>query len=430
MSWWLTFSHSTMFDDKKIKTIADLEELLPALEVFGATCTDCAAERRRWIYTQLIRFKYQTLTKRQRGFVLRFLRLGTSLQDKQIDRHIAAYKRGEKLGMPYARRTFTRDYTAADQELLAEIDNATGRLSGNLAAQFCADQFAADDLRFVRLQHVSKTTIYRFRDGKRYRACALTIEKTRPTNAPIGQRCKPQPNGMPGFLRVDTVHQGDLGKEKGVYHINLVDEIIQWEVLVAVEEIGESILEDVLEVAMTLFPFVLRNFHSDNGGEYINYTVARLLEKLRIRQTKSRARHSNDNGLAESKNGWVVRKEMGHWHIRGIYAPRINGFYRDHLISYLNFYRPCYFPERTTLKNGKVIVRYPRQNCMTPYRKLLSLPDWQQYLRPGVTADDLQRQAGAKTPLQAAQEKNIAKQKLFSIILSKYPDTAFPEKMS
>lgn len=251
----------------------------------------------------------------------------------------------------------------------------------------------------------------------------MVFEKTKPVQRSIGERKKPQPNGVPGFIRVDTVHQGDLGKDKGVYHINLVDEVTQWEVIVAVEEIAESILKDVLKIAILLFPFRIKNFHSDNGSEYINYTVAKLLEKLRIRQTKGRPRHSNDNGLVETKNGAIIRKEMGHWHIKGVFAPRINVFYRDHLIPYVNFYRPSHFPARKILKNGKVDVLYRRKNCQTPYRKFLSIPNAEKFLRRGVTLEFLAQQVSMKTPLQAAQEKNHAKRKLFSIILPKLSAT-------
>jgi transposase InsO family protein len=59
-------------------------------------------------------------------------------------------------------------------------------------------------------------------------------------------------------------------------------------------------------------PFPIRGFHSDNGSEFINQTLARLLNKLLIEQTKSRLRHSNDNGLVETKNGAVIRKHMGY----------------------------------------------------------------------------------------------------------------------
>jgi len=76
--------------------------------------------------------------------------------------------------------------------------------------------------------------------------------------------------------------------------------------------ISEAFLLPVLELMMAQFPFVVEGFHSDNGSEYINHKVAKMLEKLRIEQSKSRSRHSNDNALAESKNASVVRKHMGY----------------------------------------------------------------------------------------------------------------------
>ncbi len=45
-----------------------------------------------------------------------------------------------------------------------------------------------------------------------------------------------------------------------------------------------------------------------------------MLDKLPIEQTKSRPRHSNDNGLAETKNGWVIRKHIGYGHIASAHA--------------------------------------------------------------------------------------------------------------
>ena len=77
------------------------------------------------------------------------------------------------------------------------------------------------------------------------------------------------------------------------------------------ERILEAYLEPVLATMLSQFPFILHGFHSDNGSEFINQTVAKLLNKLMIQQTKSRPRHSNDNGLAETKNGAIIRKHMG-----------------------------------------------------------------------------------------------------------------------
>ena len=78
----------------------------------------------------------------------------------------------------------------------------------------------------------------------------------------------------------------------------------QWQVVGATAQISEAWLIPVLEAMLAQFPFGIRGFHSDNGSEFINHTVANLLNKLLVEQTKSRPRHSNDNGLAESKK-WL-----------------------------------------------------------------------------------------------------------------------------
>jgi hypothetical protein len=44
-----------------------------------------------------------------------------------------------------------------------------------------------------------------------------------------GERRRPDPKNRPGYLRVDTVHQGDdLDGSQGVFHINAVGEVTQW----------------------------------------------------------------------------------------------------------------------------------------------------------------------------------------------------------
>jgi len=96
---------------------------------------------------------------------------------------------------------------------------------------------------------------------------------------------KPRANGEPGFIRIDTVHQGDQDKQKGVYHINAVDEVTQFEVVCTFEKISEQYLMPVIEQLLDCFPFVIQGFHSDNGSEYINYKVTALLEKLLVEFT-------------------------------------------------------------------------------------------------------------------------------------------------
>ena len=95
----------------------------------------------------------------------------------------------------------------------------------------------------------------------------------------------------------------------------------------------------VIEQMLAQFPFVLLGFHADNGSEYVNHRVAKMLDKLRVEFTRSRPRRSNDNGLAETKNGAVVRKLFGYGHIPQRHATRFNTFCVEYLNPFLNFHR-------------------------------------------------------------------------------------------
>ena len=164
------------------------------------------------------------------------------------------------------------------------------------------------------------------------------------------------------------------------------------------------------------FPFAILGFHSDNGSEYINYQVAKLPEKLRVEFTKSRPRHSNDNALAESKNASVVRKHLGYAHIPQHCASLINTFCANHLNPYVNFHRPCFFPETITDEKGKERKRYRYAEMKMPYEKLKSLPNAMEYLNPDITFEQLDVQAARMSDNGAALAMNNARKKLFQAI--------------
>jgi hypothetical protein len=413
-----------MLDDSHITSIAQLQTFLDATAVFQMDSKCPKKERADWIYDRLTRFQYRTLGKRDKGILLRYLRKVTGYSREQMKRYISAYRDGKKLCRHYKRHCFSPTYTNVDRELLAETDNLHKRMNGKATTVICKAMYGCGDKRYERLQEISVAQLYRMRGTRQYVENVLEIGKTTPTGVDIGERRKPEPEEQPGFVRVDTVHQGDLNGQKGVYHINLVDEVIQWEVTLAVEGISEQFLEPVLKEALRLFPFRIKNFHSDNGSEYINKTVARLLNKLLIHQTKSRPRRSNDNGLVETKNGSIIRKHMGYHHIQGKWARRINVFYREHFIPYLNFHRPCLYPEVEVLPDGKKKVRY--KECMTPLQKFLSLEKPSQYLRHDITIRVLKEMAGEKTPNQAAEDMQKSLRKLRQLIIDFPPHTLSP----
>lgn len=167
---------------------------------------------------------------------------------------------------------------------------------------------------------------------------------------------------------------------------------------------------------MEEFPFIIKGFHSDNGSEYINATTAKLLKKLLVEFTKSRARHTNDNALVEGKNAAVIRKFLGYVHIPKKYAEVMNVFNYKHLNTYINYHRPCFFPEIKIDKKGKERKQYLYKNMMTPYDKLKQLPDAEQYLKPGIMFKQLERIAMQYTDNEAAKRLKQARYKLFKTI--------------
>ena len=182
------------------------------------------------------------------------------------------------------------------------------------------------------------------------------------------------------------MHQGDYGKKKGVYHINIVDEVLQWEIVGSIEKISEYYPESLLEDLIEQFPFKLINFHSDNGSEFINKVVAKLLNKLLIQQTKSRARHSNDNALAECKRMVPLLESIWAMSIypRASLKPSINSTSNTSIFT-LTFTGLVILSLLLTDKKGKEKKLYKQEDYQTPYQKLKSLENAEQYLKEGIS---------------------------------------------
>jgi transposase InsO family protein len=402
-------------------SVHETEKLsLQQIEKFLAAAKEVrfeASERKQvygWIERLLCEQEYARQGRRARGLLRRYIAKMTGLSRAQLTRLVARYVATGQVQVKSSRRhCFPQRYTRADIELLAQVDEAHEGLSGPATRRILVREFREYGKReFERLAAISNGHLYNLRRHPRYRQRRKNYQKTRPSRVPIGERRRPDPKGRPGYLRVDTVHQGDTETAKGVYHINAVDEVTQWEIAASVERISEAYLEPVLATVLTQFPFVIHGFHSDNGSEFINQTVAKLLNKLMIQQTKSRPRHSNDNGLAETKNGAIIRKHMGWGHIPAAHAERIQQFYNAYLNPYLNYHRPCAQADVEVDAKGRKRRRYRRYQ--TPLETLLSLPHPQQYLRPGLTLATLNRISKLRSDTEAARLMQEAKHRLFA----------------
>jgi transposase InsO family protein len=367
-----------------------------------------------WVTGTLLEHGYIRLPKTGKGVVRRYIAKMRGLSRAQTTRLIGQYIDQGEVRIRRARRhRFSPRYSKADIELLVTVDEAHDTLSGPATQKILYREFHEyADIRYETLSSISVAHIYNLRKRREYRERRMSFQKTKPTPVSIGERRRPEPDGNAGYLRIDTVHQGDRDGVKGVYHINAVDEVTQWQVVGATERISEAWLKPVLEGILEQFPFRIRGFHSDNGSEFINHTVADMLNKLLIEQTKSRPRHSNDNGLVETKNGAVIRKHMGFSHIESAHADQINTFYKDYFNPYLNFHRPCGVPEVITNERGKTKRIY--KWYATPLEILRQLPGMAGFLRDDVTMEELERQAGRQTDTGAAIKMQDAKRKLFA----------------
>ncbi|MBL7062259.1 MAG: transposase family protein [Dehalococcoidia bacterium] len=406
-----------IMNDGQLQRVEQVKQFLEgseALEFRGLS----AEEKYKWTETVLVRFSYLRLKKAEKGVIRRYIQKVTGYSRAQVSRLIREYKRtGWLKKTEYRRHQFPRMYTPSDVILLARTDELHGWLSGPATKKVMEREYGVyGQAKFENISRISASHLYNLRKSNTYRGMTRRFTMTRPTVSKIGERAKPDPKGQPGYIRIDTVHQGDLNRYKGVYHINTVDEVTQWEIIASVERISEAYLVPILESMLVQFPFVIRGFHSDNGSEFVNHIVARLLNKMLIRFTKSRPRQSNDNGLVETKNGSVVRKQLGYAYIPQRCAELINEFNRDYFNPYINFHRPCFFPVSVIDHKGKIRKTYPYDEVMPPYEKLKSLPEAESCLRPMITFEALDAIANQMSDNQFAERMVKARSNLFQQI--------------
>lgn len=395
----------------EICTLDKMQKIISIDEEFRIELRFNKEEIYNWLNDQLDEVVYRKLKKKRKSIVLKFIKRVTKYSGKQVKRLIAKYKQRELSWNKEARSLIHSVYNHEDIKLLHQVDEEH-RLSGQATkAIFQRELLMFGDERFRRLANISVAHIYNLRSSDVYLNYGRVFDKTKSVISNIGIRRKPQPNGQPGYFRVDTVHQGDKRKKKGVYYINVVDEVIQYEYVFCVKAISQRYLKEILEHLVVICPFKIINFHSDNGSEYINQTVAHLLNKLHIKQTKSRARKHNDNGLVESKNGSVIRKHFGYFHIPATDYNKnlINKFCLKYFNAYLNFHRPCGFPSIVTDKKGKEIRKYRQEDYKTPYEKLKPLPNAEKHLKEGIKFEDIDEVAYNLSDTEYAQRMNKAK---------------------
>ena len=406
-------------NDTKLKTIDDLRAFLKASKNIQFKRQN-QSETYQWIVNTLVKFEYLSLNKIEKGLLKQYITLMSQYSRSQITRFIKMYHDcGQVYIQKYERNPFTKKYSDDDIKRLAQMDELHG-FPNAFAIKCRLYVLAQKDSLYQNLADISIAYIYKLRKSVRYQRFTKRYEKTKPARSGIGigRRAKPEPNGNPGYIRVDTVHQGDRNGMKGVYHINTISQITQFECIAAVPEITHQFMIPTLRKIIQSFPFKILGFHCDNGSEYINKFVVTLLNDLIIDFTKSRPRHSNDNALIETKNGSIIRSWIGYGFIDKKFAKDLNEFYFGCFNEYLNFHRPCAFASIKELPNGKIKKVYKFEDYSTPYNKLKSLPNSHKFLKKGLSFNTLDHQFMFRNCNQHAQIVQRERHKLFNKIFA------------
>ncbi|MBI2052047.1 DDE-type integrase/transposase/recombinase, partial [Candidatus Roizmanbacteria bacterium] len=398
-------------DDSRITSIAQLTEFLKGSQKIPFSLENESIGKKYAFIDETIRkFQYRKLPKSEKKIILWYLQKTTGYKKERVYQLVGRAEKGSLRKALYQRVKPHRIYTTIDIKLLEKTDELHLRLSEDATKEILRREHEVFGKKeYQTISRVSHAHISNLRHAETYRS--FWINHTKARQVTIGATRPPENFGRPGSIRIDSVSQKD------VYHINSVDEITQWEVVFCVPQISERYMIPALEDIFSQYPFIIFNFHSDRGHETINYRVAELLQRLLIKQTKSRSYHSEDNALVETKNGSVVRKNFGWEHIDQSLTDDINSYLKNFFNPYLNFHRPCGYPTIQTDEKGKKKKVYAIYQ--TPYEALKQITEARNFLRPGQSFEKLDTIAYSHSDNEFAAIMREEERKLFQKIREK-----------
>ena len=397
-----------IMNDSRIDNVSNLKDFLKGARKFDLSLREVSLEERYAFIDETVdRLDYRNLSRTDKGVVFNYLKKITGYKKAQLYRLVDRAVLGKLTRREYRRSKIYRYFDSVDIKLLERTDEYHLRFSEKATVEILRREYEVfGHGEYEKLSKISHSHISNLRHSPIYRN--FWINHTKARQVPIGATQKPENFSRPGSIRVDSVSQRE------VYHINTVDEITQWEIIFCVPQICEACVLPALLDIFDQYPFKLFNFHSDRGGETINYQVANFLQRLLIKQTKSRSYHPNDNALVETKNGSIIRKNMGWQHINQDMADEINLYYRNWFNPYLNFHRPSGFPSIQVDEKGRKRKIYDLYQ--TPYDSLKSIPAAQNFLKPELNFQILDKIAYEYSDNEFAKLMRQEETKLFAKI--------------
>jgi hypothetical protein len=176
----------------------------------------------------------------------------------------------------------------------------------------------------------------------------------------------------PGYMQADTVaHCGGNMDGSFVWSLTFTDIFSGWTENGAVWNKGQYEVHNLLENMEQRMPFSMKGFHSDNGGEFVNYHLHSYYRyrDMPIEMTRGRPGKGNDNPHVEQKNYTHVRLLLGYQRIddQGMLKD-INQLYQAANLMQNYFCNSM----RLTVKERRGSRNYRRHDDVaTPYQRLM-----------------------------------------------------------
>jgi hypothetical protein len=257
-----------------------------------------------------------------------------------------------------------------------------------------------------KLLAISPAQIDRLLQPMRVRHPRKGLSATRPgtlLRRQVPTRGGPPDTSKPGSVEADTVaHCGDTTAGDYVNSLTFTELFSGWTENRAVwNKSSHAVLGQLKEIEEKA-PFEMKNFHTDNGSEFLNWALYEHLtgRKMKVPFTRSRACRKNDNAHCEQKNWTHVRLLFGHERFEHPeLVPLMNDLYAQEWSQFTNHFKPT-FKLLKRDKRGSRTVRIYEPTPRTPYQRLLDSPDIEE-----ATKTQLRKEHAALDPFEL--KKNI-----------------------
>lgn len=232
-----------------------------------------------------------------------------------------------------------------------------------------------------KLLRISPAQIDRLLRPARVRHPKKGLSTTRPGTLlrhAVPTRAGPPDTRRPGSVEADTVaHCDDSTEGDYVNSLTFTELYSGWTENRAVwNKSADAVLVQLRELERVV-PYPMKDFHTDNGGEFLNWALHRHLNgrAVKLPWTRSRAYRKNDNAHCEQKNWTHVRQLFGHERFgHAELVPLMNDLYAREWSQYTNHFKPTFKLLKREKKNGKTRRLYEKKP-QTPYQRLLASAD-------------------------------------------------------